>query len=91
MHGLAGTTKSYKWIAETIGRPRACCFVGYAPSKNPFPLLISCHRVIHSTGDIKQFGGGQAMKKELIALEIGAASREQGEKAIWIIPDLKYR
>jgi len=64
-----GTLQSYKEIAIAIGRPRAYRFVGSTLAKNPFPLLIPCHRVIRSNASIGQFGGGVALKKKLIELE----------------------
>lgn len=64
-----GGLRSYGQVAAAIGRPRACRFVGTALSKNPFPLLIPCHRVIRSDGGIGGFGSGISMKRKLLALE----------------------
>jgi methylated-DNA-[protein]-cysteine S-methyltransferase len=64
-----GTVKSYKEIAEITGRPGACRFVGNTLARNPFPILIPCHRVIRSNGTYGQFGGGTDMKKALIRFE----------------------
>ncbi len=64
-----GEVRSYKEIAETIKRPRACRFVGTAVAKNPFPILIPCHRVVRSDGSIGKFGGGTDLKRKLIELE----------------------
>jgi methylated-DNA-[protein]-cysteine S-methyltransferase len=64
-----GQTRSYKAIAQEIGRPNACRFVGTSVAKNPFPLLIPCHRVIRTDGRIGKFGGGTEMKRQLLALE----------------------
>ncbi len=64
-----GGLRSYGQIAAAVGRPRAGRFVGSALSKNPFPLLIPCHRVIRSDGSIGGFGSGVAMKRKLLALE----------------------
>jgi len=66
-----GRLRSYKEIAAAIGRPRACRFVGSALAKNPFPILIPCHRVIRSDGKIGLFGGGVELKRKMIALESG--------------------
>ncbi|MBW1836306.1 MAG: MGMT family protein [Deltaproteobacteria bacterium] len=63
-----GDLRSYQAIAVTIGRPRAYRSVGSALAKNPFPILIPCHRVIRSDNSIGQFGGG-ALKRKLIELE----------------------
>jgi methylated-DNA-[protein]-cysteine S-methyltransferase len=66
-----GRLKSYREIAVAIGRPRAYRFVGSTLAKNPFPILVPCHRVILSNGSIGQFGGGVALKKKLIEFEAG--------------------
>jgi len=64
-----GHQKSYKEIAAMIGRPKAFRFVGTTLSKNPFPILVPCHRVIKNNGSYGKFGGGSEMKKKLIELE----------------------
>ncbi len=64
-----GEIKSYKDIAEEIGRPRAYRFVGTTLGKNPFPLLVPCHRVIKSDATIGQFGDGTDLKRRLIEFE----------------------
>lgn len=66
-----GETLTYKDIAETISRPGAYRFVGTTLAKNPFPILIPCHRVIKSDGSVGQFGGGSEQKRKMIALEAG--------------------
>ncbi len=64
-----GSLSTYKEIAQRIGRPKACRFVGTALSKNPFPVLIPCHRVIRSDNKIGGFGGGSRLKQLLINAE----------------------
>ena len=64
-----GELKSYKDIAAAIHRPRAYRFVGSTLAKNPFPILIPCHRVIRSDSTFGQFGGGTEMKRRLIEME----------------------
>jgi methylated-DNA-[protein]-cysteine S-methyltransferase len=64
-----GSLASYRDIASLIGRPRACRFVGSALAKNPFPILIPCHRVIRSDNKLGGFGGGLALKRLLIDFE----------------------
>ena len=59
-----GSVRSYKQIAEAIHRPRAYRFVGTTLAKNPFPILIPCHRVIRSDSSLGQFGGGTNLKKK---------------------------
>ncbi|RLC13176.1 MAG: cysteine methyltransferase [Deltaproteobacteria bacterium] len=64
-----GSVSAYKDVAAAIGCPRASRFVGTTVAKNPFPILIPCHRVVRSDGSIGQFGGGTEMKRRLIELE----------------------
>jgi O-6-methylguanine DNA methyltransferase len=64
-----GETRSYGEIAGQIGRPKAVRAVGQANHVNPVPILIPCHRVIGSTGDLVGYGGGIPLKKQLLALE----------------------
>ena len=63
-----GETRTYKQIAEWIGRPQAARAVGQAVGANPLPLVVPCHRVVASDG-LGGFGGGLAMKKRLLKLE----------------------
>ena len=67
----AGKTVSYSQLAGMLGKPRATRAVGNALAKNPIPLLIPCHRIIHSDGSLGNFSaiGGTALKKMLIDLE----------------------
>lgn len=65
-----GTTTSYGEIAERIGRPKAVRAVGAANGRNPIPIIIPCHRVIGSSGDLTGFGGGIPTKKALLRLEL---------------------
>jgi methylated-DNA-[protein]-cysteine S-methyltransferase len=65
-----GTTVSYGDIAERIGRPKAVRAVGAANGRNPIPIIIPCHRVIGSSGDMTGFGGGIPTKKALLRLEL---------------------
>lgn len=64
-----GETRSYAWVAQRIGRPRAVRAVGHAVGSNPLPLLVPCHRVLASDGSLCGFGGGLEMKRELLSLE----------------------
>ncbi len=65
-----GETRSYQWVARRIGRPGAVRAVGTALSKNPYPLIIPCHRVIHSDGTLGKYGGrDDGRKAELLETE----------------------
>ena len=63
-----GETVSYGEIARRIGRPRAVRAVGAANGRNPVPIVVPCHRVIGSTGDLTGFGGGLDTKEALLRL-----------------------
>lgn len=67
----AGQTRSYKWIAEKIGKPGATRAVGSALGKNPFAPVVPCHRVIKSDGTMGGFSapGGVKAKIELLKKE----------------------
>ena len=65
-----GTTTSYGDIAKRIGRPKAVRAVGAANGRNPIPIIIPCHRVIGSSGDMTGFGGGIPTKEALLRLEL---------------------
>ncbi|MDH3751864.1 MAG: methylated-DNA--[protein]-cysteine S-methyltransferase [Gammaproteobacteria bacterium] len=64
-----GETTSYGDIARRIGRPKAMRAVGAANGRNPIPIIIPCHRVIGSSGDLTGFGGGLDTKEALLRLE----------------------
>ena len=66
-----GTTISYGDLARKINHPGAARAVGGALARNPWPVLIPCHRVIGSDGAMTGFSGyGKiAAKKRMLALE----------------------
>ena len=63
-----GCVITYKEIAKSINS-HAYRAVGTAIGKNPFPILIPCHRVIRSDGKVGGFGGGTPMKVEMLENE----------------------
>lgn len=64
-----GKVRTYKWVAQTIGRPGACRAVGNALNRNPYAPEVPCHRVIRSDGSIGGFAKGTAAKRRLLAKE----------------------
>jgi methylated-DNA-[protein]-cysteine S-methyltransferase len=66
-----GQTRSYKQIADAVGRPGASRAVGAAMAANPVTIIIPCHRVVGSDGRLCGFGGGLPLKQRLLALERG--------------------
>lgn len=65
-----GTVISYAELAKRVGKPKAVRAVGTAVGKNPIPLLIPCHRVIRSNGEIGNYSGGVSIKEKLLKLEL---------------------
>jgi len=64
-----GQTRSYAWLAQQVGKPKATRAVGAACGANPIPVVIPCHRVIASDGSLGGFGGGLPIKRRLLQLE----------------------
>lgn len=67
-----GTVNTYKELAKASGSPKAYRAVGNALSKNPYPIIIPCHRTVKSDGTIGGFGGvaeGLESKKTLLELD----------------------
>lgn len=65
-----GETRTYKQIAEQIGRPKAVRAVGQALNRNPLPILFPCHRIIGSSGKLVGFAGGLTEKQRLLEFEM---------------------
>lgn len=70
-----GATESYGELAARLGRPGAARAVGTACGRNPLPLFSPCHRVVRAGGAIGMYGGGEQMKRALLALEAAHCSR----------------
>jgi len=64
-----GQTRSYKQQATAMRAPKAVRAVGSANGKNPFCIILPCHRVVGSNGALTGFGGGLPAKKFLLELE----------------------
>ena len=64
-----GTTISYAELARRIGKPKAVRAVGLANGQNPVGVVVPCHRVIGSNGNLTGYGGGLARKKWLLKHE----------------------
>lgn len=70
--GIApGSTLSYGEIATQLGEPGAARSVGYALGRNPFTIIVPCHRVLAAGGKLGGFSahGGVATKERLLAIE----------------------
>ena len=72
-HGLLsvpyGETKSYGWLAERIGNPKAVRAVGLANGSNSISIFAPCHRIIGANGTLTGYGGGLPAKRFLLHLE----------------------
>ena len=64
-----GETRSYSFVANTIGAPKAVRAVGAANGRNPIPIVVPCHRVIGAGGSLVGYGGGLPLKRFLLDLE----------------------
>ena len=71
-----GETRSYREIAEAIGQPTAVRAVARACAANPVPLVVPCHRVIRSDGDLGGYGLGVERKRALLEQEHEIARRQ---------------
>ncbi len=73
-----GTTATYGDVARAIGRPDAARDVGAALARNPFPIVVPCHRVLGANGKLTGFSapGGLETKRRMLELEgaLGSAS-----------------
>jgi O-6-methylguanine DNA methyltransferase len=68
-----GETRTYKEIADRVGRPRAARAVGRAEATNPMPLVLSCHRVIGVDGKLRGYGLGDGVKAKEWLLKLEGA------------------
>lgn len=64
-----GELRPYAWLAREIDRPNAVRAVGSALGHNPVPVLIPCHRVVRSDGQIGDYVFGSSMKRALLGAE----------------------
>ncbi len=56
-----GKFRTYKDIADAIGKPKAARAVGGAVGSNPVPLVVGCHRVLGASGKITGYSGGDGL------------------------------
>ncbi len=64
-----GTTSSYLQLAKNIDNEKAVRAVANANGANSIAIIIPCHRIIGTNGELTGFGGGLPLKKRLINLE----------------------
>ena len=73
-----GATTTYGALAAAVGRPSAVRAVGAANGRNPYCLVVPCHRVVGADGSLTGYAGGLDRKRFLLDLErrSGAAPAE---------------
>jgi O-6-methylguanine DNA methyltransferase len=64
-----GAVSTYSFLARACGSPKAVRAAGSSLARNPFPLLIPCHRALRSDGSLGGYQGGLAMKRRLLERE----------------------
>jgi len=64
-----GSVSSYRSIAADAGSPNAYRAAGNALGSNPIPIVVPCHRVLHSGGGLGGYTGGLERKRYLLQLE----------------------
>lgn len=63
-----GETRTYAWVAGRIGWPKAARAAGSAVGRNPWPIIVPCHRVV-SSGGLGGYDGGLELKIRLMGIE----------------------
>jgi methylated-DNA-[protein]-cysteine S-methyltransferase len=66
-----GQVSTYREVAAAAGSPRGFRAAGNALGSNPLPIVLPCHRVLHSGGGLGGYTGGLERKRTLLALERG--------------------
>jgi methylated-DNA-[protein]-cysteine S-methyltransferase len=66
-----GSVSSYREVATAAGSPRGFRAAGNALGSNPIPIVVPCHRVLHSGGGLGGYTGGVHRKRLLLAIERG--------------------
>jgi methylated-DNA-[protein]-cysteine S-methyltransferase len=69
-----GDTVSYLELATMVGNPKASRAVGTAMATNPIPIVVPCHRVLRTGGNLGGYGGGLETKVKLLELESGSTT-----------------
>lgn len=71
-----GETVTYSELARRIGRDGGAQAVGQALSRNPYPIVIPCHRVVAKSG-VGGYSGGVELKRKLLELEAHSLEAER--------------
>ena len=73
----AGETATYGEVAARAGKPGAARATGGTLGRNPWPVLLPCHRVVGADGSLTGFGLGLPAKKALLAFESAVPARRR--------------
>jgi methylated-DNA-[protein]-cysteine S-methyltransferase len=71
-----GTVSTYRRVAADAGSPRGSRAAGNALGANPLPIVVPCHRVLHSDGGLGGYTGGVGRKRVLLEVEAAAITSE---------------
>jgi methylated-DNA-[protein]-cysteine S-methyltransferase len=77
-----GQTRAYGEIAREAGSPGAARAVGQSMARNPWPVIVPCHRVVGKDGSLTGFGGGLVMKRRMLEME--GCLRPEGQQPLAI-------
>ena len=64
-----GKVTTYHELAKAVGKPNASRVIGQILNKNPNPVIVPCHRVVKSNGDLGGYAYGSRKKSKLLAEE----------------------
>jgi O-6-methylguanine DNA methyltransferase len=64
-----GEVRSYSWLAQQVGKPRAVRAVANVVARNFLPFVVPCHRVVPAAGGVGQYAYGSKMKRDLLKRE----------------------
>jgi methylated-DNA-[protein]-cysteine S-methyltransferase len=64
-----GEVRSYQWVAQQLGKPKAVRAVGNALNRNPYAPAVPCHRVVGSNGRLGGFADGCERKRLMLQAE----------------------
>ncbi len=76
-----GETRTYREVAESLGSPTAVRAVARACATNPISILVPCHRVVGSDGQLRGYRWGIDRKQKLLQAEKSASARGVSEKS----------
>ena len=64
-----GEVRSYSWVAEQVGNPKAVRAVANYVARNVVPFVIPCHRIVPASGGVGKYAFGSKLKREMLERE----------------------